>query len=47
MTSTSQALPPLPRPDVPIILPNGTVNPDWYEWLKAAETIIKRLREEV
>jgi hypothetical protein len=47
MTSTSPKLPPLPAASEPMALSNGQVNPNWYSWLKAADTIIRRLREEV
>lgn len=47
MTSASPKLPPLPAPDVPMMLASGAVNPIWYQWLKTLEVIVKKLREEV
>lgn len=47
MTTTSPKLPPLPAPDVPVMLASGAINPVWYQWLKTLETIVKRLREEI
>jgi hypothetical protein len=47
MTTASPALPPLPAPNEPILLPGGLINPVWYDWLKMLERIVKQLREEV
>jgi hypothetical protein len=47
MATTSRPLPPLPAANEPVVSPNGLINPAWYQWLKAAEQIIKILRTEV
>lgn len=36
-------LPGLPSPSVPLMLPNGSVNPDWYRYLVALDKIIRSL----
>lgn len=47
MVTTSRPVKPMPRPDVPFLLPNGQINPDWYEWLLFLADTVKQLREEV
>jgi hypothetical protein len=39
---TSPALPPIPPPSVPIINPgNGLVTPEWYNFFKGTETLLR------
>jgi hypothetical protein len=38
----------LPGPDVPVTDPKtGLPNPDWYQWFKVLELIVRGLRTEV
>lgn len=47
MPTTSRQLPPLPSQDVPVVNKDGLIDPDWYAWLKAIETIVRILRTEI
>ncbi len=46
--ATNSALPkPMPGPEVPVILPDGRMNPPWYEWLKQFYDVFKAVRLEI
>ena len=47
MPTAAQLLPPLPAADEPLVMPNGLVNPVWFQWLKQLETIVKIVRSEI
>jgi hypothetical protein len=47
MPSSSPQIPPMPDASVPLTLPDGRMNPDWYRWLKALVDIVKTLRGEI
>lgn len=37
----------MPGPEVPVLLPDGRMSPDWYRWLKQFYDIFKSVREEI
>jgi hypothetical protein len=47
MPTTSPKIPPMPAPDVPLVMPGGTINSDWYKWLTAFVAIVKTIRTEI
>ena len=47
MPTSSPPIPPMPDASIPLALPDGRMNPDWYRWLKALVDIIKQLRGEI
>jgi hypothetical protein len=47
MPTTTPLLPPMPDAGIPLVLPDGRMNPDWYRWLKAVVEILKTLRTEI
>lgn len=48
MATATPVLRPLPAQTVPVIDPQtGLINPDWYQWLKLLEVIVRGLRTEV
>jgi len=47
MPTSSPPVPPMPDASVPLVAPDGRMNPDWYRWLKAVVGIIKQLRGEI
>ena len=47
MPTTTPLLPPMPDAGIPLVLPDGRMNPDWYRWLKAVAGILKTLRTEI
>lgn len=40
-------LSPLPPPSVPFMLPNGALNPAWYDYLRQLDTEFRRLEDRV
>jgi hypothetical protein len=47
MPTTSPQIPPMPDAGIPLVMPDGRMNPDWYRWLKAFAGIVKTIRSEV
>lgn len=47
MATASPAPKPMPGPEVPFNLPDGRVNPPWYEWLKQFYDAYKTVRSEI
>ena len=48
MPTTSPKIPPMPAPDVPLVMmPGGTINSDWYKWLVAFAAIVAKIRTEI
>lgn len=47
MATASRNPAPMPGPEVPLLLPNGLINPDWYAWLKQFYDAYKVVRSEI
>jgi hypothetical protein len=47
MPTASPKIPPMPAPDVPLVMPGGTINSDWYRWLVAFVSIVAKVRSEI
>lgn len=47
MATATQPLPPMPEAAVPIVMPDGKPNPDWYRYLKRLDALLRALRLEI
>lgn len=47
MATASPSPPEMPDASVPVIMPDGRMNPDWYRWLKRFFEIFKQVRGEI
>lgn len=47
MATASPLIPPIPDASVPIVMPDGRMNPDWFKWLKAFVDIMRTIRSEI
>jgi hypothetical protein len=47
MATVSPPIPPMPDASIPLVMPDGRMNPDWYRWLKAVLVILKTIRSEI
>lgn len=47
MPTATPKLPPMPDASVPMMLPDGKINPDWYRYLKRLDELIRDLRLEI
>jgi hypothetical protein len=47
MATSSPSVPPMPDASVPVVMPDGRMNPDWYRWLKAVLDILNTIRSEI
>lgn len=47
MATSAPPVPPMPDAGIPVVMPDGRMNPDWYRWLKAFVDIVKTIRSEI
>lgn len=47
MATNAPPVPPMPDASVPVVLPDGRMNPDWYRWLKFVISILVTVRSEI
>lgn len=48
MPTATKPLPPMPDAPIPIvILPDGRPDPDWYNYLKRLDALVRALRLEI
>ena len=47
MPTASPKIPPLPAPDVPLVMKDGMINTDWYRWLVTFVSVVVKVRSEI
>jgi hypothetical protein len=47
MPTATPALPPKPDPSVPVVGPDGKINPDWNRYLTRLDELVRALRLEI
>lgn len=47
MATATPALPPKPDASIPLVMPDGKMNPDWYRYFTRLDELIRALRLEI